>query len=160
MTKEKRIIDQFFAILADDDKIAGVAHLCKFLRCMFINRCDELCHFPSVVDPGPGGDFLPILKAVDDIELESIESGGNNLVNIVEHDLLPCRVPVFDFEIVRPFRVGSRHPAWWVVVPACLPIRPVIFGFANAQVADHQPVGPATHHVQFSSAVLSRCAPG
>lgn len=160
MCKVERIIDQLLAILADDHEITGVAHLQKLLRGMAVNRCDKLCHLLRVVDAGPGVDRIPVLKTVDDIEVEPVKPGCNDLVEIVEYDFLPGRVPVFDLEVVGPFRIGPRHPAGRVGVPTGLPVRAVIFGLADAQIADHQLVVATAHDVQFGGGVLPGRAAG
>jgi hypothetical protein len=112
------IVQQLLGILAHDDE-AGL----RYPR-IIGNRGDIFRH--QLQTHGAGEGRLSYVKCIDAIEINAIEAGGDDAVEIgagiADDQALPLWVPVPHREVARPVRVFVAQPGWWRVCPVTPPV--------------------------------------
>ena len=92
-----------------------------------------------------GASWLPVLVGVNDVEVDPVVAGSEDLVHVGVDYLLPGQVPVADLVVARPVGVRASEPRWGagvgsavaVSVPALLPVSAVVLGLADAHVGEN-----------------------
>src|SRR5262245_1368881 len=132
---EPAVGEQRIAVLRDHQEAAAPGF--TLLR----DALDEFHHLLRAAD---------VLEDVDAIEIDAVESGRHDPLEVIEDDRLPLRMPEAHRVIAGPLRVLAAEP----LRRALRPIPAVRFGLADAHIGQHQAagaVGLAAHGLDLAA---------